>query len=147
MPTTKLPRRSVAGVDGSTSSMSAKPGEQLLEQDAQLQAGQRGAEAVVAAVGAEGDVRVRVASHVEAVRVGEHRLVAVGRRVQQQHPVALVDLLAAQLDVARRGAVHVLHRRRPAEHLLDRRRDQRRVGAQQGELVGVAQQRVDARRR
>jgi len=49
-------------------------------------------------------VRVGVAADVEAVRVGEHRGVTVGRRVQQQHPVALADLLAAQLERARTQA-------------------------------------------
>ena len=37
---------------------------------------------------AEPDVRIRVASDVEAERVVEHRLVTVGRRVEQDHPVA-----------------------------------------------------------
>ena len=38
--------------------------------------------------------------------------------------VALLDLLAAQLDVAGRGAPEVVDRRRPAQELLDGARDQ-----------------------
>ena len=51
---------------------------------------------------------------VEAVGIAEHALVAVRRRVEQQQAVALADLLAAQLDVARDGAVHVLDRASPS---------------------------------
>ena len=45
--------------------------------------------------------------------------------------------LAAQLDVVGRGAAEVHHRRAPAQHLLDRGADERPVGPQLRELVGV----------
>ena len=47
-------------------------------------------------------------------------------------PAGLVDLLAAQLDVARGGAGHVLDGRDPAQHLLDGAGPQRRVRGQRG---------------
>src|SRR4029450_8415017 len=80
----------------------------------------------------------------EAVWVGKDRLVAVGGGVQQQHLVAAVDGLPVQLDVARRGAVHVLNRRHPAQHLFDGAGEGLGGGGQGAELVGVAQQRVHA---
>ena len=54
--------------------------QQLLEQHLQLHAGQLGTEAQVRAHPAEGDVVVRRAMDVEAVRIGELALVVVGRR-------------------------------------------------------------------
>ena len=100
----------------------------------------------MSAVGAERDVVVGGAGDVEPERIGEHGVVTVGARVEHQHPVALADLLSADLDVARGGAVHVAHRRRPAQHLLDRTRQQLGLRSQTGELVGVLQQRGDASR-
>ena len=49
-----------------------------------------------------------------------------------------------QLDVARRGARHVLDRAHPAQHLLDRGGNARRVARQRLELLGIAQQLVHA---
>ena len=49
---------------------------------------------------AEGDVPVRVARDVEAVGLAELAAVAVARRVEQQHPIALAQLLAAAARVA-----------------------------------------------
>ena len=75
---------------------------------------------------------------VEAERVVEHVLVAVGRRVEQQQLLALLELLARG---TRRRVVTVRHMfligRDPAQHLLDRAGMQRAVGAQQLPLVGV----------
>ena len=96
----------------------------------------------MAAERAERHVRVRVASHVEPVGVGEHRLVAVGRRVQQEDPVPRGSA-CRRARVAGRGAVHVPHRRHPPEHLLDRRRQERPVVAHQRQLIGVAQHRIE----
>ena len=56
----------------------------------------------------------------------------------------MVDLLPVQLDVAGRGAVHVLDRRYPAQHLLDGDRDEPRLLDQTPQLVRVLQQRVHA---
>ena len=68
--------------------------------------------------------------HVEPVRVLEHGLVAVGRRVQQEDAVALPDLLAVDLHVLRRRAVHVADGTHPAQHLLDRAGHQLGLGPQ-----------------
>ena len=71
--------------------------EQLGHHDADLEAGEARAEAVVHAV-PESEVRVRVAAHVEAERLGEHELVAVRRRLPEHDLVAGRDLVAAELD-------------------------------------------------
>ena len=118
--------------------------DELLEHHAQLQPRQAGAETEVGAVAAEGDVRVGVARDVEAMRSGEDALVAIGGGVEQQHLVAGADALAAQLEVAGRGAVHVLDRRHPAQHLLGRGRHAVRFVDQAAALLGVLQQRVHA---
>ena len=94
---------------------------------------------------AERDVLVRAALDVEAVRVVELRLVAVGRLVEQHALLALVQLLAHELGVVRDRAAHVLDRADPAQHLLDRDRDlapDRRRGSLP--LVGVQQQLLHA---
>ncbi len=95
--------------------------EELVEDGPELGAGQEGAEAEVGAAAAEADVRVRVATEVEAAGVGEDVLVAVGRGIEQHDPVALVDLLAPQQEVAPGRAAEVDHRRRPADELFHRR--------------------------
>src|SRR5262245_3265138 len=82
---------------------------ELLEGDARLEAGERGAEAEVHAA-AEGEVLARVAAQVEAVGVREDALVAVRRADQQQHLVALPDLLAVEAGVARGRPRHELRR-------------------------------------
>ena len=70
--------------------------EQLLEDGADLDAGEMGAEAEVAAE-AEGEVARRVLrADVEAERVGEHLVVAVGRRVRQVEQVAGLERHVAQ---------------------------------------------------
>ena len=108
-------------------SMSGSRAEQLLEHHPDLAAGEVGAEAEVRTAGAEPDVLVRRAGDVEAERVGELALVAVGRVVEHHDLLALLDLLPADLGVPRRGAAEVDDRRRPAHDLLDRgRRDARR---------------------
>ena len=76
---------------------------------AQLEAGERGAEAEVPSAGAECLV-VGFAAHVEAIGVLEARLVTVGRDVPHDHLVSLLDLLPVQLGVARRGAPEVRER-------------------------------------
>src|SRR3954468_3865611 len=71
--------------------------ERLLEQDVELQPGERGAEAEVPAAGAESLVLVGLAPDVEAIRVLERLLVAVGGDVPHDDLVALVDRAAAEL--------------------------------------------------
>jgi hypothetical protein len=92
----------------------------------------------------EGDVVVRLPVDVELVCAREHALVAVRRRVEQQHLVALAHAGAADLDVARRGPVHVLDRRHPAQHLLDGERQQAGVRGELPALVGIPEQRLHA---
>ena len=113
--------------------MSGRRRSELLEHHADLQAGEVGAEAEVRAAAAEGDVLVRRAPDVEAERVVEHVLVAVGRDVEDDDLVAFGD---APGRGSRCRAVAVrrkcMHRRRPAEHLLDGDGHERRVGAAAG---------------
>ena len=66
------------------------------------------------------------------------------RGVEEAQPVALADLLAADLGVAGRLAPHVVHRRRPAHDLLDGRRHEAGVAAQPRQLVRVLEQRAHA---
>jgi len=73
---------------------------------------------------AEADVLVRLAQDVEAVRIREHRLVAVAELYQSTIFSPARSLLTAELGVLRAGAPEVDHRRRPAHDLLDRGRRQ-----------------------
>ena len=78
--------------------------EQLLERDLEHQRRERRAGAAMRP-GAEGEMAadVRAVEH-ELVRVGEHRLVAVGRRVDEGDRLVLADRAPADLDVSRRRA-------------------------------------------
>ena len=93
-PLTKLAGRSSSSASGSAMAQVGEAIEELVEHHGDLEAGQAGAEAEVRAE-AERHVLVGRALHVEAERVVEHVLVAVGRRVEQHQLVALADLLAA----------------------------------------------------
>ena len=75
-------------------------GVQLLEGDAQLHAGEVGAEAEVVAA-AEGEVLVRLAVEVDDVG-GELGLVVVGGAEHEGDAVALLDLDVVERDVLRR---------------------------------------------
>ena len=88
------------------------------------------AQAEVRAAGAERDVVVGVAGDVDVVGLVEGALVAVGRRVDDQHVVTLRDRLAADLGVLGGGAGERHHRRRVAQELLDGGGQQRRVVAE-----------------
>src|SRR5215472_6942320 len=74
----------------------ADAGQQLLQQDAQLQPGQMAAEAVVWAALAKAQMVIRLASDVEGVRMVEDRLVAVARCVPHNHLVAGPDRRVVQ---------------------------------------------------
>ena len=87
MPWMKLRLQSIAG--SPVTSMSGSRPQQLLEHHPDLAAGEVGAEAEVRAAGAEADVLVRRARDVEAERVGERALVAVGRVVADHDLLAL----------------------------------------------------------
>ena len=87
----------------------------------QLHLGQAVADAAVDAE-AERQVLARpLAVDDEGVGVLDHGLVAVARDVPHDHLVARLDGLAAELDVARRGAAHVGQRRLPADDLRHHR--------------------------
>ena len=117
--------------------------ERLLDQHLQLQARERGAEAEVPSARAERLV-LGFAAQVEAVGVLVARLVAVGGDVPHHHLLALLDLLAVQLGVARRRAAEVRERREHPQRLLDRVGHQRGVLQQQPLLLGVFHQRAHA---
>ena len=94
----------------------------------------------------ERDVPVVGARHVEAFGILEGPRVAVGRGVQQEQLVALVELLTVELVVVGDGPAHVEHRRDPADELLDRGRRQQ-LGAldEQSPLVGLERELADHR--
>ncbi len=97
--------------------------QELAVKHGDLPAGQVGAEAVVGAGATEAEVGIGSAAHVEALRVVEDGFVAVTRGVVQQHPIALVQLLPAQLcRFGEHRAAHPDHRAGPAHDLLHRAR-------------------------
>ena len=104
-----------------TRRMSGSLGQHLLEHRLDLHLGERGAQAVVRAATAERDVLVGRARHVEAVRVGEDVLVAVGGAVPDGDLLTLLDRHAAQLGVDGRGAPEVHDRAHVAQHLVHER--------------------------
>src|SRR5882757_6383671 len=67
------------------------PPDQLAEECLQLHLGQERAHTEVRATTTEPDVWVRAPTDVEGVGVGDYPLVAIARRVHQQHPVAFSD--------------------------------------------------------
>ena len=73
--------------------------DQRAEQALELELREVPAEAEVRSAAAEPDMRVGLASDVEDIRVGEDRLVAVGRGVVDDDLLALLDRHAADLDV------------------------------------------------
>src|SRR3546814_6904263 len=86
-----------------------------LDHRADLAAGELRAEAEVGAA-PEAEQLVGVgAADVEGVGVDEHVLIAVGRRVRQQHPPALGDLDATDHLVLGGPAQEVAHRRGVAD--------------------------------
>ncbi len=94
--------------------------------------------------GPEAEVAVRVAGDIEVEGILEHRVVAIGRGVEQDQVLALAQGLAVELHVLEHGAPHVVHGRGPADHLFDRLLGEIRVLAEQVELVGVLQERGHA---
>src|SRR5215217_5588644 len=100
---------------------------EFFEGDGDLAAGEVGAEAEVCASATEADMRIRMAANVEPPRIGELRLVSVGRSIPERDLVTRSHCDAAQFDIARGRATHVGHRPRPAHDFLDRRRRDRVV--------------------
>ena len=91
---------------------------------------------------AERDVWVDPAADVEGHRVLEDLFVAVPGRVPHDDLLAGLHLLAAHLEVFRRSAAEVVHRRDVPKHLLDHRFEELRVAFQPLGLVGVLAQRA-----
>ena len=92
---------------------------QFLEENAQLQFGQRRADAAVRA-GAEREVPPHVLSlDVDPLGIGKHLLVAVRGNVPQRHLVAFADGLAAQSDIFSSSATHINDRRLEADQFID----------------------------
>src|SRR5581483_645973 len=116
-------------------------GQQLFEEHPALEAGKVGAEAEVFG-DAEGQMRVGIAADVEALWVGEHVLVAVGRRIEHRHLLARGDLGTRELGVLCRRPPEVMERVSPPQDLLDRARKQRRVRTYVDQLVWMGQQRM-----
>src|SRR5260370_38907563 len=77
--------------------------EQLAEHDLEFHPGQVGAQAHVRTGTAEADMLPRVPGDVEDVGVLEHRRIAVGRRVEQHHLVALLERVAVELEILAEG--------------------------------------------
>ena len=140
------PTNVVAVYSGSpASSIGLEPRQQLAQERAQLHARQVRAEAEVHA-DAEREVVVGVrAPDVEAERVGEDRpRRGCAERYDSRSRSPCAMRRAAQDVVLLRVAHEVPDGRDPADHLVDRVVDQRRVALQRAELVGVADQRLEA---
>src|SRR5205807_548972 len=87
-----------------------KPREQLTERHRYLPPGEMRAEAEVRPRPSEADVWVRVAQHIEAFGIIEHPWVTVRHAVEQHDLVALVEVVARQLEIAGESAAHERHR-------------------------------------
>ena len=96
-----------------------------MKQLPQFGPGQVGAQAEVRAAATETEVRVGRAGDVELSGAVEHRLVAVGRAVEQRHLLAGLDLRAGQFGVDGRMPGEVQHRSGPPDELLCGRPDPR----------------------
>src|SRR5437870_4026128 len=114
--------------------------EERRERDLRLEAREIGAEAVVRPE-AEGEVAVVGAGDVEALAVREHVLVAVRRPEPADDELIGVDAVAVQLERAGRSPRIHLHRRRPPHHLVDGGRQERALGAQPRQRVGMVEER------
>ena len=113
-----------------------EPLEHLFQDDPALEAGQRGAEAEVDPV-PEARCWPIGPVDVEAVRVVEAAVVAVGGVVQEEHGAARGHGLAVQLDVPGDVAAGDRARRLEPQQLLDGVADERRVLGDLAALVGV----------
>jgi hypothetical protein len=118
-PPVSAPERSGSCAAGTVSRIAGKRGWQLGEDSLQLDAGERGADAVVGTV-PEREVAWPVAGDVEAARAGEDRGIVVGGAVVQQYQITgahgdLPDLQAGPgvagdaAAAAARSAQYLLH--------------------------------------
>ena len=123
-----------------------QPGGELLQHHLRFESGQRCAETEVDPLPERQVPAGTRAADVEAVAIGNHCLVVVGRPQQQQHFCA-----RGQLDVTDRRVVPDLaldgqHRCAEAQELLDRRRDESRITAQRFPLLAVSKKLEEAGR-
>ena len=80
------------------------------EEHSDFEAGERRPETEVGATSAEGDVRIGVASDVEAIGVVEDRRITICRGVPQGYDVAGGDVVPGDIEVFDRIAAEVQHR-------------------------------------
>src|SRR5262249_30428512 len=111
--------------------------DELADGDLGLDAGEVRAEAVVRTT-AEGEVVVRLALDVEAVRIGKASGVPIGRGEHAPHLRVLRQHLAAELDVGMQDPPGEDDGTVEAEALLDRAGDQIGARAELGELAAVS---------
>ena len=110
--------------------------EELVERDASLEPGERGAEAVVDAP-PERQVPGVLAAHVELVGAFVATRIAVGRADQQQHRAARRHRGAVVVEVVGRRRSGGVAGGLEAKRLLDHLRDQRAIGDDITSLVGM----------
>src|SRR5487761_1814068 len=101
----------------------------LFVQRRQLDGAKRGTDAPVDA-GTEAQMPVRAAGDVESVRIGELRLVPVGRDRPERDRIAGPDLLVPHSDITRRDSMVVGVRRAPPQDLVQRAVEQAVIRAQ-----------------
>ncbi len=116
------------------------PVEEAVEHDPDLHAGQVGPQAEVGTPATEGHVVVGGPPDVERVRIGEDRLVPVGRDVPEDDLVPFGDLLVADHHVGGGCPAEVHDRGDVAQHLLDRGGQERPVGLQALPLLGMVEE-------
>ncbi len=107
-----------------------------------FQLGERLADTGVDA-GTEGEVRMALARHVEAIGIRVAIRIAIGGGDQQQHLGIGRNGDAVDRDRLGRGAPDMRRRRAMAQPLVEGRRQQRRVGAYRLPLRRIGRQRLD----
>ena len=100
-------------------------GQKRLESDLRFAAGERGADADVAAT-PKTEVPIGLAVEGEAVRLPEVSGIAIGRTEHQHHRIALADPCAADLQFLSSDTARPLHRAVESQKFLDRGVDQPR---------------------
>lgn len=108
----------------------------LFEEDATLHQGHVIAEAAVVGV-AEGEDSLRISVDVEAIGIIELGRIPIRRREDHDHRLALLKLVAAQLEVADHGASQPLRRRVETQAFLERCGNQGRVRTDLTSLIRV----------
>ena len=115
----------------------------LFHQDLELQFSQPRSNAAMDAVAKRKVPPGIVAVQDDLIGIVEHLFIAVGRDVPQDDLVTLLDLVAEQFGIRRRGAAHVGQRGLEPDDFLHRVRDHRRIGLEQRALIGEAVEAVD----